>query len=220
MIDILQNLDASLLLWLNSFHNPFWDILMNLITNKWAWVPMYATILYVLFVKYGFKITLLFAVSLFLINFAFSDYTCGSIIRSFIHRPRPSNADSPICNLVHIVNNYRGGHYGFPSCHASNSFALATMVYLFFRNRKLTLFIYLWAFVHSYSRIYLGVHYPADILVGAIIGSLGATAIYFGFNHFLHFKTKDTFKHINVIWYAGISIFSILIVLACLQMYL
>jgi len=219
MIDILQNADISLMLWLNSFHNSFWDILMSLITDKWAWVPMYAAILYVLFVKYGFKITLLFVVSLFLVNFAFSDYMCGSILRSFIHRPRPSNADSPIYNLVHIVNNYRGGHYGFPSCHASNSFALATMVYLFFRDRKLTFFIYVWAFIHSYSRIYLGVHYPGDILVGAMIGILGAIAIYSGFNHFLHFKTKDSFKHINVIWYLGIIIFSTLMVVTCAERY-
>ncbi len=74
---------------------------------------------------------------------------------------------------------YRGGSYGFPSCHAANSFALASFLILLFANRKLSLFIFAWAVLNSYSRVYLGVHYPGDLLVGAIIGTAAGLAMAF-----------------------------------------
>lgn len=81
--------------------------------------------------------------------------------------------------MVHIVGGYRGGSYGFPSCHAANSFALASFLTLLFANRKLSLFIFAWAVLNSYSRVYLGVHYPGDLLVGAIIGTAAGLAMAF-----------------------------------------
>ncbi len=75
--------------------------------------------------------------------------------------------------MVYIVNGYRGGSYGFPSCHAANSFGLALYVICTFRKRWLSLFIIAWAALNCYTRIYLGVHYPGDLLVGGIIGGFG-----------------------------------------------
>lgn len=91
----------------------------------------------------------------------------------------PSNPENPLSEMVHIVGGYRGGSYGFPSCHAANSFALASFLTLLFANRKLSLFIFAWAVLNSYSRVYLGVHYPGDLLVGAIIGTAAGLAMAF-----------------------------------------
>lgn len=91
----------------------------------------------------------------------------------------PSNPENPLSEMVHIVGGYRGGSYGFPSCHAANSFALASFLTLLFANRKLSLFIFAWAVLNSYSRVYLGVHYPGDLLVGAIIGTVAGLVMAF-----------------------------------------
>ena len=85
-------------------------------------------------------------------------------------RPRPTQPDSPIFHLVHAVQNYRGGHYGFPSCHASNAFATATLSALYFRAWRLSVAMFVWALLLCLSRMYLGVHYPGDILLGATVG--------------------------------------------------
>lgn len=119
---------------------------------------MYASILYVLLKNFNWKITLccLTAIALTIL---FADQVCASLIRPAVERLRPSNPANPISDLVHIVNNYRGGRYGFPSCHASNSFGLAFFLVFLFRKRWLSLFILLWATLNCYTRIYLGVHY-------------------------------------------------------------
>lgn len=104
---------------------------------------------------------------------------CATLIRPEVCRLRPSNPSNPLSEMVHIVGGYRGGSYGFPSCHAANSFALASFLTLLFANRKLSLFIFAWAVLNSYSRLYLGVHYPGDLLVGAIIGTAAGLAMAF-----------------------------------------
>ena len=168
MIEKIQNIDASVLLWFNSFHNNYFDILMMLVSNKLVWIPLYVSILVVIVMKYGVRIKLIYILCLFAACFALTDYTCATIIRPIFCRPRPANLESPICDMVHIVCDNRGGSYGFPSCHAANSFMLAALVALIFRNRRLTIFIYIWALLHSYSRIYLGLHYPGAIITAKL----------------------------------------------------
>lgn len=113
MIEALQNIDASLMLWLNGFHNDFFDVFMFTVSNKLVWIPLYISIFAVIVMRYGIKPKLLYILALFGICFACSDYVCASVIRPIFCRPRPANADSPIYALVHIVNNDRGGSYGF-----------------------------------------------------------------------------------------------------------
>lgn len=180
MNELIQNLsetDTSVFLFLNGFHNSFWDQFMSAFTGKLIWIPMYATILYVLFRNFHWKTALCYAIAIAL-TITFADQMCNNLIRPLAERLRPSGEGSPIAELVHIVDGKRGGGFGFPSCHASNSFGLAFFLICLFRRKWLSIFILLWAFTNSYTRLYLGLHYPGDLLAGALIGILGAGLSY------------------------------------------
>ena len=211
MIQLLVNTDQNLLLYLNGFHNAFGDYFMSTFTGKWIWVPMYASILYVLLKNFNWKITLccLTAIALTIL---FADQVCASLIRPAVERLRPSNPANPISDLVHIVNNYRGGRYGFPSCHASNSFGLAFFLVFLFRKRWLSLFILLWATLNCYTRIYLGVHYPGDLIAGTLVGLIAAYIVYRLFLKVSGYKTMKKVPHIYApILVGGLTIVGILI---------
>jgi undecaprenyl-diphosphatase len=212
MLSVLIHIDTELMLWLNSFHSSFWDVFMYIVSDKWTWLPMYAVIVYVLLRKYGFKLIFLWICLMFFFAILFSDQLCGGFIRSYFERYRPSNLSNPISHYVHIVDGYRGGRYGFPSCHAANSFALATLLFLLFRNRMLTITIFVWAVLNSYSRVYLGVHYPGDLLVGALIGTGGAIGMYYGFRYMFKIKHEVNYKHINFIAYVGMATVAIILI--------
>ena len=178
MLDFLIDLDTQVFLFLNDLHMPLFDYFMKAFTGKLIWAPMYAVILFILYRRYGWKVATVFVVGTIL-TVGLADYICASHIRPYVERLRPSNLLNPISSEVHIVDGYRGGSYGFPSCHAANSFALATFLSLLFSARRFTIFILAWAFLNSYSRLYLGVHYPGDLIIGGLIGSLIAVGVYY-----------------------------------------
>lgn len=178
MIDWLNTIDTQAFLALNGLHAPYFDAFMKLFTGKWIWVPMYAAVLFAVVRNYRWRQTLAVLVCVAL-AITIADQVCATLIRPEVCRLRPSNPENPLSEMVHIVGGYRGGSYGFPSCHAANSFALASFLTLLFANRKLSLFIFAWAVLNSYSRVYLGVHYPGDLLVGAIIGTAAGLAMAF-----------------------------------------
>lgn len=169
MIEWLDNIDTQVFLTLNGLHAPFWDSFMKVFSGKWVWIPMYASILFLLLKNYRWRQTAVVVVCIAM-AILLADQISGTLIRPVVERMRPANLANPISQFVHIVDGYRGGLYGFPSCHAANSFALAMFLAAFFANRQLSLAFFAWAAVNSYSRIYLGVHYPGDLIVGAAIG--------------------------------------------------
>ena len=176
MLESLQSLDRTLFLFLNGIHSPYWDSFMYIFTSKLVWIPLYLSILYVLYKNMNIRMVI-FTTLMFALLIALADQTCSSILRPIFERPRPSR-DPEIANLVHIVNGKRGGMYGFPSCHAANTFALACFIMLLFKNKALTLFFMLWAIVTCYTRIYVGVHYPGDLLFGTIVGFAAGIVTY------------------------------------------
>lgn len=170
MIDIILDADSSVFLFINSLHCAFFDSFMSIYSGRFIWIPMYAALLLMMVKRYPLVKTLCLLVGIAL-SITLADQICASVIRPIFERLRPSNLDNPLSEFTHIVNGYRGGAYGFPSCHAANSFALAVFAATMLRQRGFTIFILVWAFINCYSRIYLGVHYPGDIIVGALIGS-------------------------------------------------
>lgn len=171
MIEYLQQLDTELFLFLNSLHCPVMDRFMYLFTGRFIWIPMYATLLYIITRHFRPRRAIVMVLGIVL-SIVIADQLCASVLRPIFERLRPANLDNPISAMVHIVNGYRGGRYSFPSCHAANSFALASFIWWMIRRPRTRCFILVWALLTCYSRIYLGVHYPGDLLVGAIIGTL------------------------------------------------
>lgn len=177
MIDYLITLDTDIFLWLNSHHAPYWDVVMKLASSKLIWVPMYVSLLLAYIRAYGWR-SAMAAVVLTVLAVTLADQITASVVRPYFERMRPSNPDNPISQFVHIVDGYRSGKYGFPSCHAANTFAVVTFTSLIFNRWKFTLFILFWALLNCYSRVYLGVHYPGDLLVGSIIGCMAGAVCF------------------------------------------
>ena len=167
MFEFLQNVDEYLFLLLNGLHNDFFDGVMWWISAKYSWIPLYAVILGWLIYKYRFKSVILILTIILLITA--SDQGSVHLFKNVFERLRPSHHPE-LSDMVHIVNNYRGGRYGFVSSHAANVFALVSFLIPFLRNRWAAIILICWASVVSYSRIYLGVHYPGDIIGGALFG--------------------------------------------------
>ena len=178
MLECLSELDTKLFLILNGAHLPWLDWPFYIISGKITWVPLYAWLLWLLAKKNG--IGLWFTI-VCVVLMVFATDTGSGEVKSFVMRFRPTR-NPEIADLVHTVNDYRGGRFGFFSAHAANTFALAMFVSLSLSSRCMLVFLLLWAFVVSYSRIYLGVHYPGDILVGAIYG-IGVGSFFFWFEH-------------------------------------
>lgn len=170
MIEKLQEIDEAVFLFLNKLHAPWLDPIMLFATKTFVWLPLYLFLIYLIIKDYRRESwMILIGVALTIV---LADQITSSFMKPFFARLRPSH-DPDLEGLVHLVNGYRGGKYGFASGHAANTFGTATFLWLLFRNtRPWIRWIFLWAAFMTYTRIYLGVHYPGDILVGGLIGAL------------------------------------------------
>lgn len=200
LMDALQGLvsvDTDIFLFFNGMHNTFWDYFMSAYSGKWQWIPMYAALLYVIGRNLSWRTALMCVIGVALV-ITFADQVCATLIRPYVECMRPSNLDNPISEMVHIVNNHRGGRYGFPSCHSANTFGLAFYLFFLFRRRWLTFFMMAWAVLTCYSRVYLGVHYPGDLLAGMLVGLAGACLVFFLFRKVSGYKRVGHVTHANV----------------------
>ncbi len=181
MYEVLENIDTWTLLLINSAHHPFFDTLMWWISDKYVWIPMYLFLIFKMYQKFKFdiwKIIIVIAVTITL-----SDGISSGIIKKQVKRYRPSHhiqlKDSLHLHKYSDGTFYAGGKYGFVSSHAANSIAIAFLTWLLLgKFSKRYIYLILWALVVSYSRIYLGVHYPSDIIGGLIVGLLSASFSY------------------------------------------
>ena len=186
IIEILESLDLQFFLFLNSFHSEFWDEIMVFVSKKFVWIPLYFSVLVVLYRQFGWKKTLILLV-FFVGLIALADQI-SLFLKNTTHRFRPYH-DERIADVVHYVKK-SAGKYGFVSGHAANSFAFAIFSALIIKNKAFTIGIIFWAAIVSYSRIYLAAHFPGDVLGGIILGSLLAWFLF----KFYNFTQKRRFK--------------------------
>ena len=172
---MLENIDQQLFLFLNSINSPLWDKIMYAISGKIIWAPVYLAILIYLGIKYKKKFLVI--IPFIIIAVTLADQLSVQLFKNVFHRLRPCHEPS-LTGMIHLVNGQCGGLYGFVSSHASNSFNVALLSLMFIKRRWFTISIIIWASVIGYSRIYLGVHYPGDVICGAIVGSLIGWGIY------------------------------------------
>ena len=150
------------------------DPVMKAMTGRFIWIPLYVLLAAAVWVKLGPR-RAIFSFLLIGLTILMADQICNSIIRPLALRLRPSNLDNPISSMIHVVDGYRAGRYGMASCHAANLAALITYLLRTVKFRRTAAFLLIiWAVTVVYTRIYLGVHYPGDILVGAAVGILVA----------------------------------------------
>jgi undecaprenyl-diphosphatase len=169
-----ERFDQHLFLLLNSMNSPLWDKIMHAISGILIWVPLYLAILIFLGFKYKrkFLVILIFVI----LAVTLSDQL-SVLMKNFTHRLRPCH-EPALKGLVHLVNDECGGLYSFVSSHATNSFNVALFSLLYIKNSWYSVSIIIWALVVGYSRIYLGVHYPGDVICGSLLGAFIGWSVY------------------------------------------
>lgn len=184
MVESIIDWDKSLFLLLNSFHTPFWDHFFLIYTNSKSWYPVILGMITTLYLRFKPKEATIYVLIL-AASFGMSDFIASGVLKPWFGRLRPCH---DILYEMTLVGNRCGGLYGFASSHAANSFALFSGFSLVFKNNKYIFWGLLgWAAIMSYSRVYIGVHYPGDILAGALVGLLVSNLFFY-----IYFQFKNT----------------------------
>ena len=175
MIDYLMDIDADALLAVNGLHDLFQDAFWWLVTAKWSSALLVLALLWILLHQNRRHALLVLAMLALAVLVA--DQVSSGLIKHLVERLRPTH-DPSLESMVHVINGYRGGLYGFVSSHAANFSAIAMLVSLVMRHRLVTISMFGWALLQCYSRMYLGVHYPGDIIGGLAVGMLAGWLVW------------------------------------------
>lgn len=170
-MEALGTLDERFFLFLNGLHTDWMDKVMIAVTQMWVWLPLYLLMVYWTVKQYGKHCWWIF-IALGIVVLC-SDQLSAHVCKPLFQRLRPCyNVD--LQDLIYLPKGMAGGKYGFVSSHAANTFAIAAFMTAALRKNRawVGIVLYLWAFISSYSRIYLGFHYPGDIFCGAVLGIL------------------------------------------------
>ena len=185
LLGTLSKWDTLVTLAINGCHCAYLDNFMMMYSGRFIWIPLYLSLFVVMVRNFPIK-AVICNLLLVVLLITFCDQIVSTGIRPYIYRLRPSNLDNPISGMIHVVDGYRGGRYGFPSAHAANCWGAFFFVSYVFRRNTLSYVLALWAFVMCWSRVYLGVHYVGDVLCGMLVGFVNASIIYYFFQHYLH----------------------------------
>ena len=175
--ETLWDADIALLSALNMNGGEGWSAFWWIYTDRLAWIPLAMVTAWWLLRRGGWREGLLLALCVAML-FVLSDALLAHVMKPLVGRLRPSQ-DPLVQDMLTYYQDYRSGRYGFPSNHASNGFGVVMLLWLLLRSRWTPLFALLWAVGSCYSRLYFGVHYPSDILAGALFGCLFGCLSYF-----------------------------------------
>ncbi len=190
MLDFFLHLDTTVLLFINGHHSPFFDPLMLDFSSKVFWFPLYALLIYWIFRDnkwYGFLVLVFVTLTL-----TAADQLSVHAFKNVFMRLRPCH-EPALQGLLHMIQPC-GGQYGFVSSHAANSFAILTFIIGIFKKKRpwIRWIMWTWALLIIYSRVYLGVHYPGDVLGGALLGfAIGETTLW------LYFKSEKYLRNLK-----------------------
>lgn len=170
--------DRLVLSWFNGSNSVFLDGWMSALTSGFTWLALYASLFYLVVKNNETMEQIMLVVGCALACVGLADIMADVIVKPLVERWRPSN--DPIFKYdVSVVDGYRGTSYGFFSAHAANTFSLALFFCMLVRSRVLSVALVLWSFVNCYTRMYLGLHYPSDIVCGLLWGSVCAIGVYY-----------------------------------------
>lgn len=182
----LYDADKTLLMVFNGSHCPFVDRLAVTLTCGYMWIPLYIALLLLVINNHKTVVQISLVISMALLAIVLSEGMADLIVKPLVARLRPIH-DTLMQDSVQVVNNYRAEGYSFFSAHASNTMAVAVFFSLLVKDRLFACTLITWALVNCWTRLYLGVHYPSDIIVGVVWGSVSGLFAYTMYN-----KVKDT----------------------------
>ena len=188
MLEQLLHIDTEVLLAINGWHAPWADTLMWIISAKATWIPLYVLLIGLLIWRYRQPVptavkwlqrvpACVVMIVVIALAVGAADFIASGILKEWVARPRPTRVPE-LEGVLHLVNGYKSGRYGFVSSHAANTMACGLLFSLIWRNKIATCGLMLWVAANCYSRMYLGVHYPLDILGGLTVGALVAVGAF------------------------------------------
>lgn len=175
-----QSWDESMMLAINGAHNPFWDQAMLHLSAMFIWMPLYILLFVLIYRQFGWKVGLIVVLGLLLVITLCDQISVNAFKERFL-RLRPCHSDWLQGQLHMVEGKGCGGQYSFVSSHAANTFGIAIYFASLLRKWWLSILLVLWAAVVSYSRVYLGVHFPLDVLGGAMLGSALGFLVFWAF---------------------------------------
>ena len=178
-----MNPDADILLWINGHSLEWLDEVMWTVSQTKTWIPIYILLAGFIVKKFRNWKTVLLVLIGFGIAVGLSDFICSGLLKPLVCRLRPTH--EPALDPLHLVNGYVGGRYGFCSSHAANTMAVGLLFALLYKDARATISLMTWVALVCYSRMYLGVHYPTDIMAGLAVGSLWAGLAFVALKYWL-----------------------------------
>jgi undecaprenyl-diphosphatase len=194
-LDTLIHLDQQLLLWFNGSDSPFLDQLMLLFTSGLTWIPLYIALCYMIVKNNETMLQISLVIGCALLCVLLTSLVDNGIVKPMTARLRPCN-DPAFKELVNLADNYHGSGFSFFSAHAANTMSLAVFLILLVRSKMLSVTLVLWSLLNCWTRLYLGVHYPSDIVVGLLWGVVVGTVGYIVF-HKLYFRFSPKINYIS-----------------------
>lgn len=174
----LTDIDRSILAFFNGSDSLFVDNLAVILTSGLTWIPLYLSLLYVVIKNNETMKQIMLVIGCVILSIVLSDGVADFIAKPMVERLRPSN-DPLIKYTVNVVEGIRGNSYSFFSAHASNTFCIAMFFSLLVRNKVFVVTMMSWSLINCWTRMYLGLHYPSDILVGLIWGGVSGSLAYY-----------------------------------------